>query len=339
MRPKDPCPAPASCQDDPVIVDCAVYEKGKRITETLSIEHALDHVGHEGFVWLGLYEPTHEEFEAVREVFGLHELAAEDAVAAHQRPKLEVYQDSLLVVLKTARYLDETEEIEFGEIIILTGKQYVLIVRHGKASELGPVRRALEATPHMLELGPSAVLHAVMDRVVDDYSPVVAGLENDIGEVEQDVFSSASTYPSERIYFLKREVLEFRTAVGSLLEPLVRLTRGEIAVVDPGSREYFRDVFDHAVRVASMVDQQRDLLTSILDANLTQIGVRQNEDMRKISAWVAVGVVPTLVAGIFGMNFDRLPGAHVWWGFPLVLVLMAVVAGILYRSFRRSGWL
>jgi len=322
-----------------VIVDCAVYEKGKRITETLSIEHALDHVGHEGFVWLGLYEPTHEEFEAVREVFGLHELAAEDAVAAHQRPKLEVYQDSLLVVLKTARYLDETEEIEFGEIIILTGKQYVLIVRHGKASELGPVRRALEATPHMLELGPSAVLHAVMDRVVDDYSPVVAGLENDIGEVEQDVFSSASTYPSERIYFLKREVLEFRTAVGSLLEPLVRLTRGEIAVVDPGSREYFRDVFDHAVRVASMVDQQRDLLTSILDANLTQIGVRQNEDMRKFSAWVAVGVVPTLVAGIFGMNFDRLPGAHVWWGFPLVLVLMAVVAGILYRSFRRSGWL
>ncbi len=322
-----------------MIVDCAVYEKGKRVTETLSIDRALDQVGEDGFVWLGLYEPTRDEFEAVKMEFGLHELAAEDAVNSHQRPKLEVYHDSLLAVLKTARYLDDTEEVEFGEIIILTGRQYIVIVRHGKPSELATVRRDLETRPDLLEMGPAAVLHAVMDRVVDDYTPVLAGLENDIGEVEQDVFTSRSTNPTERIYFLKREVLEFRTAVGSLIDPLLRLAKGEVALVNPGCKEYFRDVYDHIVRLASSVDQDRDLLTSILDANLTQIGVRQNEDMRKISAWVAVGVVPTVLAGIFGMNFDFIPGAHQWWGFPLVVVLMMLVSTFLYRSFRRSGWL
>jgi magnesium transporter len=322
-----------------VIIDCAVYEKGKRVTETLSIDRALEHVGDDAFVWLGLYEPTHAEFEAVRIEFGLHELAAEDAVAAHQRPKLEVYEGSLLVVLKTARYLDDTEEIEFGEIIMLVGRNYVVIVRHGKASELGSVRRALEESPDRLEYGPTAVLHAVMDRVVDDYAPVVAGLDNDIGEVEQDVFSADSTNPTERIYFLKREVLEFKTAVGSLLDPLLRLSRGEIRHVHPGSAAYFRDVYDHAVRVLSAADQDRDLLTSILDANLTQIGVRQNEDMRKISAWLAIGVVPTLVTGVFGMNFVHIPGLDQWWGFFAVMALMVGVALLLHRSFRRSGWL
>ncbi len=322
-----------------MIIDCAVYQKGKRITETLSIDGALDHVEDDAFVWLGLYEPTREEFDEVRIEFGLHELAAEDAVAAHQRPKLEVYEGSLLVVLKTARYLDDTEEIEFGEIIMLVGRNYVVIVRHGKASELGSVRRALEETPDRLEYGPTAVLHAVMDRVVDDYAPVVAGLDNDIGEVERDVFSAESTNPTERIYFLKREVLEFKTAVGSLLDPLLRLSRGEIRQVHPGSAAYFRDVYDHSVRVLSAADQDRDLLTSILDANLTQIGVRQNEDMRKISAWLAIGVVPTLVTGIFGMNFVHIPGLDQWWGFFAVLVLMVGVALLLHRSFRRSGWL
>jgi magnesium transporter len=322
-----------------VIVDCAVYDKGNRVTETLSIDHALDHVGPASFVWLGLYEPTVEEFAKVRAEFGLHELVAEDAVAAHQRPKLEVYHDSLLVVLKTARYLDDIEEIEFGEIIIIAGRQYIVIVRHGHASELGQVRKALEASPERLRHGPTAVLHAVMDKVVDDYSPVAAGLENDIGEVEQDVFSPEATNPTERIYFLKREVLQFRTAVGSLLEPLLRLSKGEIGEVHPESKEYFRDVFDHAVRIVSAVDQQRDLLTSILEANMTQIGVRQNEDMRKISAWVAVGVVPTVLAGIFGMNFVHIPGLEEWWGFPAVILLMVLVAIGLYRSFRRSGWL
>ena len=227
-----------------MIIDCAVYQKGKRVTETLSIDGALDLVEDDAFVWLGLYEPTHEEFDEVRIEFGLHQLAAEDAVAAHQRPKLEVYEGSLLVVLKTTRYLDDTEEIEFGEIIMLVGRNYVVIVRHGKASELGSVRRALEETPDMLQYGPTAVLHAVMDRVVDDYAPVVAGLDNDIGEVERDVFSAESTNPTERIYFLKREVLEFKTAVGSLLDPLLLLSRGEIRQVHPGSAAYFRDVYD-----------------------------------------------------------------------------------------------
>ena len=292
-----------------------------------------------GFVWIGLYEPTTEEFDQVRAQFQLHDLAVEDAIIARQRPKLEVYDDSVFVVLKTARYVDAAEEIEFGDILLFLGEQFVVVVRHGEASRLAPVRHHLERRSELLRLGPSAVLYAVMDRVVDDYVHVLDGLGRDIDEVEADVFSNEWSNPVERIYFLKREVLEFQAATRPLGEPLGRLMRGAVPAVHPDLQEYFRDVHDHVVRAASLVDQYRDLLTSVLEANLTQVGVRQNADMRKISAWVAVAVVPTLIAGIFGMNFNRMPGIHDIWGFPAAIVVMAGAALWLFRLFRRSGWM
>ena len=323
-----------------MIIDCAEYVDGARTSQPETIEDAAAAARKDGsFVWLGLFQPSEIEFEQVRKQFDLHELAAEDAVSAHQRPKLEIYDDTLLMVLKTARYIDAREEVEFGEIIVVAGPGFVVVVRHGEASSLAAVRKHLEQRADMLRLGPSAVLHAIVDRVVDDYAPVLTGLSKDVDEVESEVFSTGATNPAERIYFLKREILEFQTATRSLMEPLERLMRGRIPVVEDDLREYFRDVHDHTVRLNSQIEQHRDMLTSVLEANLTQVAVRQNEDMRRISAWVAIAVVPTLIAGIFGMNFSRMPGAAESWGFPVALAFMAVIALVLYRSFRSSGWL
>jgi len=328
------------CDNADVIIDLAVYSDGVRGPKLDTIEGARQHLDGPGsFIWVGLFEPTADEFEAVHKEFDLHELAVEDAIQAHQRPKLEVYDDTLFVVLKTARYLDREEEVELGEILMFLGEDFVVVVRHGQAASLVQVRRSLEHRPDILRRGPSAVLHAVMDRVVDGYMPVVSGLHKDIDEVEKEVFSQHWSNPAERIYFLKREVVEFQEAASSLVEPLERLASGSFTAVDEEIREFFQDVYDHALRVAGAVAQYRDLLTSILEANLAQLAVHQNEDMRKISSWVAVAVVPTLIAGIFGMNFDRIPGAGEWWGFPSVVVMMAIIAGVLYRAFRKSGWL
>ncbi len=323
-----------------MIIDCAVYDNGVRRPGHQPIAGALAAADHpDAFVWIGLFEPTAEEFAAVRDEFDLHELAVEDAMKAHQRPKLEIYDETVFVVLKSARYKDLEEEIEFGEILLFVGENFAVVVRHGKASGLVEARRSLERLPELLKMGPSAVLHRVMDRVVDDYVPVVDGLGKDIQEVEKEVFSSEWANPVERIYFLKREVLEFQQAVTSLADPLNRLGRGFFDVIPEDMKEYFRDIYDHVLRLSDQVAAYRDLLTSVLEANLTQVSVRQNEDMRKISAWVAVAVVPTLIAGIFGMNFQRMPGIDAGWGFPVVVGIMVVVAGTLYGLFRRSGWL
>lgn len=329
-----------SCHNAAVIIDCAVYDNGIRRPGAQQIAGArLAASAPDSFVWIGLFEPTEEEFAAVREEFDLHELAVEDAMKAHQRPKLEIYDDTVFVVLKSARYLDLEEEIEFGEILLFIGDHFAVVVRHGQASGLTDARRSLERLPELLRLGPSAVLHRVMDRVVDDYVPVVEGVGKDIQEVEKEVFSTEWGNPTERIYFLKREVLEFQQAVASLIDPLNRLGRGFFEVIPDDMKEYFRDVYDHVLRLSDEVAAYRDLLTSVLEANLTQVSVRQNEDMRKISAWVAVAVVPTLIAGVFGMNFQRMPGIDAGWGFPVVVGVMFLVAGTLYGFFRRSGWL
>lgn len=323
-----------------MIVDCALYQDGSRAPRPLSIEEAAREMrATGGFVWLGLHEPSVEEFNEVRNEFNLHELAVEDAISARQRPKLEIYDDSLFVVLKTAHYVEDRESIEFGDILIFLGEHFVVVVRHGEATKLTPVRYELDRNPDVLQLGPSAVLHAIMDRVVDDYAPVAQALGTDIDEVEADVFSNAWSNPAERIYFLKREVVEFQSAVRPLIDPLDRLTQEAVPAVNPMLKEYFRDVYDHVVRMNTQLDQFRDMLTSVLEANLTHVSVRQNEDMRKISAWVAVAVVPTLIAGIFGMNFNRMPGVEHVWGFPAALGVMAIAAFSLYRMFRRSGWL
>jgi magnesium transporter len=323
-----------------VIVDCAVYEHGARRDGQVGLHAAELAAREEGvFVWIGLHEPTGEEFDSVAREFGLHELAVEDAIKAHQRPKLEVYGDSLFIVLKTARYIDESEAVEFGEILLFVGESFLISVRHGAASELHGVRLGVEKRPDLLRCGPGAALHAIVDRVVDDYEPVIAGIEDDIEEVENDVFSPARTNPAERIYELKREVIEFHRAMGTLVEPLRRLASGEFALIHEDVRAYFRDVYDHAVRADERSDGFRELLTGALEANLAQVGARQSEDVRRISAWVAIVAVQTLLAGIYGMNFEHMPELGWTFGYPLVVGVMVAVCALMYRGFKRAGWL
>jgi len=323
-----------------VIVDSAVYEEGHRRNGNVGVHDAMEACRHPGcFAWIGLHEPTEEEFESIRSEFHLHPLAVEDAIHAHERPKLEVYGDAVFIVLKTARYVDPKEVIKLGEILVFLGHDYIITVRHGEASDLGGVRRQLEDNPELLQHGPGAVLHSVVDRVVDDYAPAIAGLGEDIDQVEDQVFSGTRGNAAERIYKLKREVLQFGHAVGPLVDPVDRLARGKYGVIHPEVRTYFRDVNDHLLRAHDQLESYRDLLTSILQANLTQVGVRQNEDMRKISAYVAMAAVPTLIAGIYGMNFQHMPELGWEAGYPMALVLMAIIVSFLFWRFKRAGWL
>jgi magnesium transporter len=322
-----------------VIIDCALYEQGQRRPGKLDVADVPDCLADkESFVWLGLFEPTPEEFEQVRQQFGLHELAVEDALRAHQRPKLEQYGDSLFVVLKTARYIDAEERVEFGEIQVFVGEGFLVHVRHGEATPLGGVRRQVEARPDLMACGPSAVLYAIADFVVDSYAPVLIGIDNDVREVESEVFSHAVANPVERIYFLKRESLQVIAALEPLQGPLAALVDG-VPYIHEGTHEYFRDVHDHLARSLAAINTINDLLNSVLSANLTRVSVRQNEDMRRISAWVAILAVPTAVAGIYGMNFEHMPELEWRYGYPLVLGGMFLICLLLYRAFKRSGWL
>jgi magnesium transporter len=322
-----------------VIVDCAVYERGVRRAGELTLDGAARACGSEtAFVWLGLYEPTEDEFDSVRREFALHELAVEDAIKSHQRPKLEAYGESLFMVLKTARYLNEEEAVELGEIQLFVGDDFIITVRHGETA-LHDVRLKMETRPDLLSLGPGAALHAIVDRVVDDYLPVVAELDRDIREVEGEVFSQSRQNPAERIYKLKREVLELHDALGPLVGPLDRLARGSHERVHNEIYPYFRDVHDHLVRTVEQVESFRDLLTAVLAANMTQVSVRQNEDVRKISAWAAIVAVPTAITGIYGMNFEHMPELGWTIGYPLVLAVVLVACVTLWRAFRRAGWL
>jgi magnesium transporter len=323
-----------------VIVDCAIYEDGRRRNGGVDLHDAYRACRRDGkFAWIGMYEPTEEEFDSLRREFDLHPLAVEDAIHAHQRPKLEVFEGMVFIVLKTARYVDPEEVVEIGEILIFLGADYILTVRHGKASALKPVRDALEAEPELLKHGPGAVLHAIVDRVVDDYTPALEGLGVDIEEVENEVFSQDRSNPAERIYRLKREVLEFNRAAAPLVEPIDRLAKGHYEHVPPEVRAYFRDVNDHLMRVHEQLESYRDLLTSILGANLAQVTVQQNADVRRISAIVAIVAVPTAIAGIYGMNFEHMPELRWTFGYPLVLAVMLTLCTLLYRFFRRVGWL
>ena len=323
-----------------MIVDCAHYRDGVRQHEgQLPVDVAASCVVGDGdFVWLGLFEPSVEELQDVGSHFDLHELALEDAYRAHQRPKLEDYDESYFIVLRPARYDDEQEAVEFGEIMLFVSRTYVIAVRHGAASELQGVRRHLEAHPELLEAGPAAAVWAILDKVVDDYQPVVDGIDNDIGEVETEIFQRGAD-ATQRIYFLKREVIEFHHAVAPLLAPLTALERGAFPNMDDQLRRYFRDIADHARRVDEQVTAQRELLTSILEANLALLGVKQNEVVRTISAWAAIIAVPTFIASIWGMNFEHMPELDEPWGYWVALGMMAVVAVVLYRLFKRAHWL
>ena len=323
------------------IVDCAVYEEGRRRDGQVPLEKAYDacRSDHSAWVWIGLVEPTMEEFDSVQREFELHELAVEDAVKAHQRPKLEVYGDTLFIVLKTARYHEDEEVVEFGEILLFVGAGFIVSVRHGQAAELHGVRKTVEGNPERLRCGPSAALHAIIDRVVDEYEPVLAGIEDDIEEVEEELFSPTRTNSAQRIYKLKREATEMHRATAPLVSPLEQLANGQHEVVNHGMLEYFRDVYDHLLRSNEVVDGFRDSLASALNANLTQVSVRQNDDMRKISAWAAILAVPTVIAGVYGMNFKDMPELKWPAGYPLAVGGMLLICFVLYRIFKRVGWL
>lgn len=322
-------------------MDCALYHHGVREEAGGDLHDALARARAQGasFIWIGLHDPTVEELDHVAEQFGLHPLAVEDAVKAHQRPKVEEFEDSIFFVLKTVRYDEPTQQIELGDVMLFLGDSFVVTVRHGPARALADVRRRLELNRAVLDCGPYSVLYAVCDAVVDDYSEISFAVEEDIEEVEERVFSPVRTNDAARIYNLKREIIEFRRAVRPLVEPMERLAGGAVERVHPHLRPYFRDIADHVVRVSDQVDGFDDLLTSVLSANLAQVGVQQNSDMRRISAWVAIVAVPTMIAGIYGMNFRYMPELDWRFGYPLSLAVMLLACVGLYRAFRRSGWL
>ena len=325
-----------------MIVDAAVYHDGTR-TEVDCAEqdyHALRQRAHRlgGFVWVGLHEPDPQELAAVAEAFDLHPLAVEDAVKAHQRPKLERYEHGLFLVLKTLWYVDAEDAVETGEVSMFVGQDFVVTVRHGHGLALGSARSFLESREQVLTHGPSSVVYAVCDRVVDGYLAVVDELQVDVDEVEESVLSQARTNDSVRIYTLKREIAEVRRAVQPLREPLLRFAEGTVPDVDPDAGPFFRDVLDHLNRAAEMVDNLDALLSTAFDVHVARIQLQQNDDMRKISAGAALVVVPTLIAGVYGMNFENMPELGWALGYPFALLLMVSASGWLWWLFRRSGW-
>ncbi|GEB57930.1 magnesium transport protein CorA [Streptomyces gardneri] len=327
-----------------MIVDSAIYRDGRRTQGPADLSDALDEarVTGDAFLWVGLHEPSEAEFAHVASEFALHPLAVEDALKAHQRPKLEVYDDSLFVVLKPVVYEPESDRVSSGELMVFIGDCFVVTVRHGEGAALAAVRKRLEAEPAVLRHGPTAVLYAVSDAVVDHYLEVAGELQVDLEELEADVFAPTGGNPSntaERIYTAKRQVLEFRRASGPLAGPLARLTTGSVPFVNEHAQPFFRDVNDHLLRSNEQVEGLDRLLSDVLSAHLAQMGVRQNDDMRKISAWAAMAAVPTMIAGIYGMNFDHMPELGWTWSYPALIVLMAGIVTGLYRLFKRRGWL
>jgi magnesium transporter len=288
---------------------------------------------------VGLHKPAAEELNRVAEVFSLHPLAVEDALKAHQRPKLERYDENLFLALKTLWYVDKEDAVETGEINLFVGRNFVVSVRHGEGAELHQARLDLEQQTAILGHGPSAVVYAICDRVVDEYEAVANSLMEDVDEVETSVFSLNRTEDSQRIYVLKRELAEVRRAVNPLREPMKRFATGSVPFVTQEAAPFFRDVTDHVVRVSESIETLDGLLSTAFDAHLARITVQQNEDMRKISAWVAIAAVGTLVAGIYGMNFDNMPELHWHYGYGYALVLMLISSVLLYRLFKKSGWL
>ncbi|HEX7740610.1 MAG TPA: magnesium/cobalt transporter CorA [Marmoricola sp.] len=326
-----------------MIVDNALYRDGKRI-DCGYPSHDLagvrtQAVGPHDFVWVGLFEPTAEELDAVADLYDLHPLAVEDALTAHQRPKLERYDQMLFMVLKTLWYVDEDDAVETGELSLFVGHHFVISVRHGKGSSLHEARLALEQMEQVLAHGPSAVIYAVCDTVVDRYEEVAGELVEDVDEVESSVFSDKRTQDAARIYILKRELGEMRRAVMPLKGPMQRFMTGSVTGVDPEAAPYFRDVADHLSRVSETIDDLDQLLSSAFDAHMAQISIQQNDDMRKISAAVGLVAAPTLIAGIYGMNFKHMPELHWLLGYPMSIVLMLCSSLAIWIVARRAGWL
>lgn len=333
------------------MVDCAVYVEGARLpgkythSAALAKVRQLESTGVPAFVWVGLHAPDEHQMQAVGDVFGLHELAVEDAVHAHQRPKLERYDDTLFLVLKTINYVEHEsvakarEIVETGEIMIFVGRDFVVTVRHGDHSGLAAVRKRMDTSPARCSLGPYAVMHAVADHVVDSYLDVTDLVENDIDAMEENVFSPTSGTDIEHIYLLKREIVEMRRAVAPLTYALQRIGTDHNDLISKEVRRYMRDVLDHNTQASDRIASYDEVLSSLVQAAVGKVSMQQNTDMRKISAWVAIAAVPTALAGIYGMNFDHMPELHQVWGYPAVLLVMVTVCSLLYMTFRRNHWL
>ena len=346
-RSMDPRPE-RSAAEAGSLVDCAIYVGGHRLHSPAALADTYRILRNEpdGMAWIGLYRPSEDQLLSLAQQFSLHELAVEDAIVAHQRPKLERYGDTLFAVLRPARYLDDIEEVDFGELHVFVGRDFVITVRHSEAPDLSLVRQRMESDPDLLAHGPEAVLYAILDAVVDGYAPVVAGLQNDIDEIETEVFRGEASV-SRRIYELSREVVEFQRAT----RPLIRMLDGLLAGsekygIDEDLRSYLRDVTDHATTVVERADSFRQMLADILTVNATLVSQAQNEEMKaqneevkKISAWAAILFAPTLIGTVYGMNFTRMPELRWYYGYPFALALMAAVCLTLYVAFKRRGWL
>lgn len=336
------------------IIDNAIYVDGVRTENPASLSETFERMRERGGMgWIGLYRPSEQEIRAVADEFGIHALVVEDALSGHQRSKLERYGDVLFMVLRSARYLDATEEVEFGEIHVLVGPDFVVTIRHAESPDLGRVRRRLEGDPSLLVRGPEAVLYAILDEVVDEYAPVLAGLENDIDEIESQLFEEGVD-ATQRIYELGREVIDFQKATQPLAGMLDALLRGsEKHGVDEELQRYLRDVLDHTLRVADRVTTFRTVLDNALTVEstivarrqneemrrMTELGIRQNDEVKKISGWAAILFAPTLVGTVYGMNFDHMPELHWLLGYPMALGLMVAMGIGLYAVFKRKGWL
>ncbi|MGW1680834.1 magnesium and cobalt transport protein CorA [Saccharopolyspora sp. NPDC002376] len=351
----DPRPDDDRPLADRPLIDTAIYHDGVRVSTPSSLAETYRQLRSEPgtMAWIGLYRPAEAELLAAAEEFDLHKLAVEDAIVAHQRPKIERYGDTLFVVLRAATYVDETEEVSFGELHLFIGTNFVLAVRHGQSPDMSAVRRRMEDDPDLLRRGPEAVMYAVLDNVVDGYAPVIAGLQNDIDEIETEVFR-AEPHASRRIYELSREVIEFQRATQPLLNILRSLEAGfDKYGIDQELQRYLRDVADHATTVGERVDGFRQLLDKILTVNatlvtqaqneemqkMTEASLAQNEEIKRISSWAAILFAPTLIGTVYGMNFDIMPELHWSLGYPFAVVLMLAVCLSLYAIFKRKNWL
>jgi magnesium transporter len=329
------------------VVDCAVYVDGRRLPDQRTHTEAMAELRRrgEGFIWIGLHEPDASELLDLAETFGLHELAVEDAITAHQRPKLQWFDDVLFTVLKTVKYVGHespttaSEIVESGEIMAFLGEDFIITVRHGQHASLRDLRKELEAAPERLRIGPAAVLHAIAHRIVETYLDVAEAFEADIDEIETLVFAPRSPISAEQMYLMKREVLELRRAVMPLATPMRRLIEDDTPLIPPDVRSYFRDVEDNLSTVAEHVAGFDDLLTTLVEATLAKVTLQQNTDMRRITAWAAIIAVPTMVVGVYGMNFDHMPELHWRFGYPLVMTVIFVACLALHRIFVRNKWL
>ena len=321
------------------IVDCAAYRDGYRAAD-LSLDDiagALEHP--DQFVWVGLHEPSEPLLDRIQAEFGLHELAVEDAHRAHQRPKLETYADSIFVVLRTAQ-VNDRRGIDFGETHFFLGARFLVTVRHGSSIAYTDVRARAESTPALLAQGPAFALYAVMDAIVDQYFPVITALEVSLDAIEEQIFAEQSSRATTaQIYRLKRELLDVKRGVSPLIDICNRLVRFDIALIPEDTRPYFRDIYDHAIRINEMVDTARELLTTALEANFSLISIAQNEVAKRFTGWAAIIAIPTMVAGIYGMNFTFMPELRWEWGYPVVLGVTFGLSAYLFFRFRRAGWL